>query len=358
MTDKTATGRRLGRRSPRLETNGTSSKAPISTTGMPRMINVSAPGGLSESSANNHQNGQSGFGLAPSSAGSGKAPGPFGPAIAASDHDDDDGQRREQRILQHRFAEERHAVLVQILLVLLLICSRIDCLSRHRRRADPAFEHQPEMQCQQASSRPGMTNTCRAKNRLSVSPPMIGPPSSKSTRYGPTTGTRPAIDAPTPTPQYASASHRMTWPRECHAQRQEQQEHAREPVQFAGILVRPVQEDLRHMHHHHDDHRRSGPVVQRTQEPTERLLIIQVDQALISLVGRRHVHERQTDSGQDLDQEQSHGRAAEDVPPAHRPGGAAGNRMHQHRSHGRTQAQPGFEPCQNSLHRRSSAFVG
>ena len=84
MTDSTATGRRLGARSPRLETNGTSSRAPISTTGKTRMMNVSAAGGLSDRSANNHQNGQSGFGFAPSSAGSGRAPGPFGPAIAAS----------------------------------------------------------------------------------------------------------------------------------------------------------------------------------------------------------------------------------------------------------------------------------
>ena len=48
------------------------------------MMKVSAPGGLSDRRANNHQNGQSGFGFAPSSAGSGKAPGPFGPAIAAT----------------------------------------------------------------------------------------------------------------------------------------------------------------------------------------------------------------------------------------------------------------------------------
>jgi hypothetical protein len=47
------------------------------------MINVSAEGGLSDRRANNHQNGQSGFGFAPSDAGSGKAPGPLGPAIAA-----------------------------------------------------------------------------------------------------------------------------------------------------------------------------------------------------------------------------------------------------------------------------------
>src|SRR5271155_676576 len=83
MTDNTATGRRLGARSPRLETKGTRSKATIRTTGKTSMMKVSAPAGLNDRRANNHQNGQSGLGFAPSSAGSGKAPGPFGPAIAA-----------------------------------------------------------------------------------------------------------------------------------------------------------------------------------------------------------------------------------------------------------------------------------
>ena len=83
-TDKTATGRRLGARSPRFETNGTRNRAPSKSGGNPRMMKVSALGGLRERRANNHQNGQSGFGFAPSKAGSGNAPGPFGPTIAAS----------------------------------------------------------------------------------------------------------------------------------------------------------------------------------------------------------------------------------------------------------------------------------
>ena len=86
----------------------------------------------------------------------------------------------------------------------------------------------------------------------------------------------------------------------------QQQKHAREPVQFARILVGPVQKDLRHVHHDHDDHGRPGPVVQRTQEPAERLLIVEIHQALIGLVGGRHVDHRQTDSGQDLEHQQRH----------------------------------------------------
>ena len=93
------------------------------------MMKVSAAGGLSDRRANSHQNGQSGLGFAPSNAGSGRAPGPFGPAIAASDHHDDDGQRREESVLQHRFAEERDAILLQLLFVLLLIGLGIDRLA-------------------------------------------------------------------------------------------------------------------------------------------------------------------------------------------------------------------------------------
>ena len=47
------------------------------------MMNVSAPGGLSDSRANSQRNGHSGRGLAPASVGSGGPVGPFGPRTAA-----------------------------------------------------------------------------------------------------------------------------------------------------------------------------------------------------------------------------------------------------------------------------------
>src|SRR5215510_8626263 len=59
---------------------------------------------------------------------------------------------------------------------------------------------------------PGTTKTWTAKNRESVAPPMIGPPSISFTMAGPATGTRLAIDAPIPRPQYASWSKRNTCP--------------------------------------------------------------------------------------------------------------------------------------------------
>src|SRR5258708_25013106 len=62
-------------------------------------------------------------------------------------------------------------------------------------------------------SSPGTTNTCTAKKRESVAPAMIGPPNMSFTIAGPTIGTRLAIDAPIPRPQYASWSNRSTCPR-------------------------------------------------------------------------------------------------------------------------------------------------
>ena len=59
------------------------SKSPIRIGGNKRMMNVSADGGLSESSAKSHKNGHSGRGLAPPSVGSGGPLGPLGPTTAA-----------------------------------------------------------------------------------------------------------------------------------------------------------------------------------------------------------------------------------------------------------------------------------
>src|SRR5580692_9948686 len=83
ITESTATGRRLGARSPRLLTKGTRNNATINTTGKTSMTNVSIDGGLSASSANSHRKGHSGRGLAPGSVGSGGPVGPLGPRMAA-----------------------------------------------------------------------------------------------------------------------------------------------------------------------------------------------------------------------------------------------------------------------------------
>src|SRR6267378_1339737 len=71
----------------------------------------------------------------------------------------------------------------------------------HRRRQERKHCVKPQ---KEVISIPGITNTCRAKNRDRVAPAMMGPPSINFTMAGPRTGTRLAIDAPIPSPQYAS----------------------------------------------------------------------------------------------------------------------------------------------------------
>src|SRR5262245_51815068 len=82
-TANTATGRRLGARSPRFEINGTAKRPRISKSGNTRMMKVSAQAGLRDNSPNSQRNGHSGRGLAPPNVGSGGAVGPLGPTSAA-----------------------------------------------------------------------------------------------------------------------------------------------------------------------------------------------------------------------------------------------------------------------------------
>src|SRR5262249_13575712 len=83
ITASTATGRRLGARSPRLLSNGTRKKAATGIRGNRRVVKVSASVGLRDSKGTSHRNGQSGRGLAPGSVGSGGPVGPLGPRTAA-----------------------------------------------------------------------------------------------------------------------------------------------------------------------------------------------------------------------------------------------------------------------------------
>ena len=145
-----------------------------------------------------------------------------------------------------------------------------------------------------------MTKTCTVKNRLRALPPITRPPSSNVTSHGPKPGTLPghrAADRQAPVGVRVPAKN---LPGEEHPQREQQQADAHDPGQLARILVGPVQEDLGHVRQDHDDHARPGVVVQCPQEPAQRLLVVQVKQTLIGLIGGRHVDQRQADSGDDL----------------------------------------------------------
>ncbi len=131
---------------------------------------------------------------------------------------------------------------------------------------------------------------------------------------------------------------------EKHSQRAEQEKHADDPSEFARIFVRPMQKDLRHVNQHQHDHPGACVIMQRPQKPTERLLVVQIEQALIRSIRRRNVNQSQPDAGQDLHHQQGERSAAEDIPPAERPRDLFGNRMGQHRHQRGAHVEPLVEP--------------
>ena len=110
MTDSTATGRRLGARSPRLLTNGTSSRATIRIDREDQDDERLRRGRAERQQGEQPQERPVGPRIRARAA-SGRAgrSGPWGRATAASDHDDDHGQGREEGVLQHGVAEEGDA---------------------------------------------------------------------------------------------------------------------------------------------------------------------------------------------------------------------------------------------------------
>ena len=127
-----------------------------------------------------------------------------------------------------------------------------------------------------------MTNTCSVKKRLSA--------------LAADDRRRPAASRTTPRSEDRHAPGHRTGDRQSpigigipaenlsaeeHPQRAEQQQHADDPGQLARILVGSVQKHLRHVDQQHHDHAGPGIVVQRPQKPTERLLIVQEQQALV-----------------------------------------------------------------------------
>ncbi len=129
---------------------------------------------------------------------------------------------------------------------------------------------------------------------------------------------------------------------ERHAQRHDEKQHAHDPGELARILERAEEKHLRHVDEHEGDHEVGAPAVHRPQEPAQRLLGVEDEQAPPGLVGRRHVDEREADAGDDLNEEERERAAAEDVQPARRaPGHAMLRGVLQRRSELEAPVEPG-----------------
>ena len=140
-------------------------------------------------------------------------------------------------------------------------------------------------------------------------------------------------------------------PGEGHAERAQEQKNAGDPGQLTRILVGAKEEDLQHVQRHHEHHPVGAPEMDGAQIRAERRLIVQVLKALVGLVGRGDVHERQADAGGDLKREERERRAAEDVPPAR---GSPWNRMgdggRERFSEPRSDLEPSDDRAERLLH--------
>src|SRR5262249_29480596 len=77
----------------------------------------------------------------------------------------------------------------------------------------------------------------------------------------------------------------------------------------------------------------------------EEMIVIQAEQAGISLVRRGHVDECQTDAGENLHDQESQRRTAKYIPPAHRAGRPARDRVHKHRQDAIAHFQSSVKPA-------------
>src|SRR6266704_2175896 len=162
---------------------------------------------------------------------------------------------------------------------------------------------------------PGITKTCRAKNRDSVAPAMIGPPSINLTIAGPAIGTRLAIEAPIPSPPIGVLIKAQHLPAERHAESHQQKKNADDPGELSGKLVGPKKEDLHHMNENNRHHEVRAPPVQRADEPAKSHVVVESLKAAPRLASRRNVNQGKQNPCDDLENEHHECGAAEYVPP-------------------------------------------
>jgi len=102
---------------------------------------------------------------------------------------------------------------------------------------------------------------------------------------------------------------------EAHAERGDQQADADQPGQFTRVLVRGSDKDTQQMEEDHDHHERRTPVMDAAHQPAESHIVHDVGDAVVGVVGRGRVVDRQKNSRHSLHNEQEQRGRAERVPP-------------------------------------------
>ena len=109
---------------------------------------------------------------------------------------------------------------------------------------------------------------------------------------------------------------------ECHAEGEQKQKDADDPGKFARKLVGAEEKDLHQVDEHDGDHEVGAPTVQGAEKPAELDVVIEEFEAAPRLAGGGRVDQRKQNAGDDLQDQDDGGGAAEDVPPTR---GAGGN---------------------------------
>ena len=161
-----------------------------------------------------------------------------------------------------------------------------------------------------------MKNTWKAKNRLSVAPPIVSPARMKRAMSRPM-HRHPArlgrADDDRPDRVLVPA---QQLPGERQRQREQQQHRAGQPVELAGELVRRHQVGARDVDADQQHHGRRAEVVHPAEEAAEQRLLGDELEAVVGLAARGHVRRGERDAGHHLQHERDAGGAAEHVPPA------------------------------------------
>ncbi len=140
---------------------------------------------------------------------------------------------------------------------------------------------------------------------------------------------------------------------EGHAESHEKKKHADDPGEFAGKFVGAEQKNLNHVDQNDGDHEVGAPAVERANVPAEGDGVIEGLQAVPGFSGGGNVDEGEQDAGDDLQNEDGKGGAAENVEPA---GGLARYGMLDGFANGFRELQTLVEPVGNVLDQAHGDF--
>ena len=198
-----------------------------------------------------------------------------------------------------------------------------------------------------------MTKTCSAKNRESVAPAMMGPPSSMMHRVLADERSAAGDGSADAQPPIGILIEAQDLSGEGHAESHQQQKDADDPGQLAGKFV-GAEEKTWHMWISTTATMKLEPQPwTAAQKPSQGDIVIQILQTVPGFGRRGHINQRQQNAGENLQDEDGKRGAAEDIPPAR---GFARDRMRNGFANRAADLQALLEPVADAASALTSAF--